>query len=206
MKSPFLVATNLLLAGSTLSMTQVPYSDILTEDDYRVQWQEFSMHRPALTAPLDGITPYWESFNQWLCFPGGEVEMTCLEDDYNGIVWVPALRVKQNDQYYEFVMNQPQNPDCELVKRRWHELIDGEQEFCVYAAEPQDPAAVLSEAEAKTGVDWTIDRLKSRKGYWSFTADENWKVPESFSDEAGEDMLQAVSYFDFSLPMSDQNC
>ena len=186
MKRTFLAANLLLAFGSTLSMTQAPYSEILTENDYRLQWQEFSMHHPALTAPLDGITPYWESFNQWLCFPAEKVEMTCLEDDYNGFVWVPALQVVQNDHYYEFVMNQPPDPDCELVKRRWHDLLDGERGFCVYAAVPQEGDMAPPESGTKDGYDWTIDRLKSSKGYWSFAADENWQANDTDDEETAE--------------------
>ena len=188
MKTPIPLLSTLLLGCLTLSMAQVSPSKILNEEDYRLQWQEFSMHRPALTAPLDGSTPYWESFNQWLCFPADKVELTCLEDNYNGVVWVPALHVVQNDHYYEFVMNQPPNPDCELVKRRWHELIDGEQEFCVYAAASQEYDTVPPESGAKDGSAWTIDRLKSSKGYWDFAADENWLYgPDDTPDETDSD-------------------
>jgi hypothetical protein len=188
MKRSLLIATSLLLASNTLSMTQMPRSEILTENDYRLQWQEFSMHRPALSAPLDGSTPYWESFNQWLCFPADNVDVTCLEEDlHERSIWTPALTVVQDDHYYEIAMESEPEPDCALVKSRWHELIDGEEEVCVYAAAEPGTYPIPQDSGVKDGSSWVIDRLKSGKGYWNAAADENWrKDPDDVPDEADE--------------------
>lgn len=177
----------ILLACSTLSMTQAFHSGILNDDDYLLQEQEFTAHKPALSAPLDGKTPYWESFNKWLCFPADRVEVTCLDAEYDGIVQVPALHVVQNEHYYEISMDPEPKPDCALIARRWRELLDGEREFCAYAAALQEYDAVPPESGAKDGSVWIINRLKSDKGYRDFTADENWlKDDEGTSNESDE--------------------
>lgn len=162
------------LACTTISMTDGFYSTLLKEDDYKAQQQDASARSPALSAPLDGRTPYWESFNQWLCFPAKAVEITCLEAEYGGIVKVPALHIVYDAHYYEISMDPDPKPDCEFVTRRWQELLEGESGFCAYAAPLQEYDGVPSESGAKDGSVWIINRLKSNKGYWNFEADENW--------------------------------
>jgi hypothetical protein len=162
------------LACSMLSMVEAPHSELLNDEDYRLQSEAFAAHDSALSAPLDGKTPYWESYDQWLCFPADKVEVTCLEAEYGGIVPVPAIHVVQTGHYYEITMDPDPKPDCELVSRRWRELLDGESEFCAYAAPLQEHDAVPEDSGARDGSIWIVNRLKSSKGSWDFTTEENW--------------------------------
>jgi hypothetical protein len=176
-----------LLACTTISMTDGFYSALLTEDDYKAQQQEATARGPALSAPLDGKTPYWESFNQWLCFPVEAVEITCLEAEYGRIVKVPALHIVYGAHYYEFSMDPDPEPDCEAVTRYWRTLLEGEREFCVYAAPLQEYEGVPSESGAKDGSVWIINRLKSGKGYWNFETEDNWLKDDEETTIEGSD-------------------
>ena len=164
-----------VLAGTTLSMSNGFYSDLLTPDDYRFQHEEARTRGPALSAPLDGKTPYWESFNQWLCLPAGSVEVTCLEADYAGSAMVPTIHVLNDGHYYEISMDPEPKPDCETITRHWAELLNGEHAFCAYAAPLQEYDGDLSDTGAKDGSVWIINRLKTGKGYWNFESPENWE-------------------------------
>lgn len=158
-------------------MTQLPHSEVLTDEDYRMQWQAFAAHAPGLTA-LEG-TPYWESYNQWLCFPAETVEVTCLEAEDNGVVWIPALHVVRDGHYYEISMDPDPKPDCERIKSQWQELIQGERELCAYAAPLQELTSIPAESGAKDGLLWSINCLKSSKGYWDVvTGDSSLKGDE----------------------------
>jgi hypothetical protein len=71
-----------ILAGlSSLSMSYDYSAGILVETDYERQRLDAS-RGAALSAPLDGQTPYWESFNRWQCFPTQGAEISCAEADY----------------------------------------------------------------------------------------------------------------------------
>lgn len=129
-------------------------------------------HREEMTA-LEGETPYWESFNQWLCFPAESVEVTCEEAEYDGNVQIPALHVVQDGHYYEISMDPDPKPDCERITRQWRELIQGEHELCAYAAPLQELTSIPAESGAKDGSLWIINCLKSSKGYWDVVTSDN---------------------------------
>ena len=173
MKIIFPIAISLLLASGTLSMTRVPYSEILTKEDYQMQLQAFVAHKPEMTA-FEGETPYWESFNQWLCFPAKNIEVGCEETDDDGdTTQIPLLRVIQDGHYYEISMDPDPKPDCERVKRQWRELMQDERELCAYAAPLQELKPVPAESGAKDGSLWIINCLKTGKGYWDVVTGEN---------------------------------
>jgi hypothetical protein len=122
---------------------------------------------------IEGETPYWESYNQWLCFPAESVEVTCEEAEYDGVVRIPTLHVVQDGHYYEIGMEPDPKPDCERVTHQWRELIQGEHTLCAYAAPLQELTTIPAESGAKDGSLWIINSLKSGKGYWDVVTGEN---------------------------------
>jgi hypothetical protein len=109
---------------------------------------------------------------RWQCFPTSGVEFQCAEAQYEGLRRVPLFHVEYASHLYEFSMETDPAPDCDKVLNDWKKLFKGEDAFCVYAAYLQK-----LEFQPKDGIDgsvWMINRLKTRKGYWSFDSDENY--------------------------------
>ena len=183
MKKISIFALVLLTSAASLSMLRIPFTDILNGDDYKAV--EIDARRgSALSAPLDGKTPYWESFNRWQCFPADQIETMCLEADYGTVRKVPAIHVSYGSHLYEFSMDPEPEPDCEKILDRWKQLLAGEDAFCTFAAFLQD--LDTNETEAIDGSVWIINQLKTRKGYWSFEADENW-IQEKENQQSAEE-------------------
>ena len=155
-------------------MTSNPALKVLNQDDYEYQRQQTFERGPALHSWLDGRTPYWESYNQWLCFPVESVEVTCLNAEYNGVVQVPTIHVVQAQHYFEISMDPDPKPDCAVITHRWRELLQDQREFCVYAAPLQEYDGVLPDSRAKDGSVWIINRVKTASGYWDFSSPDNW--------------------------------
>jgi hypothetical protein len=161
----------LIAATSSLSMYHDPAYDLLDDSDY-ARMRSDSTQGPALSAPLDG-SPYWESYNQWLCFPTQKIEIDCLEAEYGEVRKLPVLHVTENSHYFEFSMDPEPAPDCDQVTGRWKILLKNEGVFCAYAAPLQELDVTAYDTDAEAGSVWIINLLKTSKGYWRFESQEN---------------------------------
>lgn len=161
-----------ITATFSLSMVHDPTYNLLNDIDY-AKARSDAAQGPALTAPLDG-SPYWSSYNQWLCFSSQNIEMSCLEAEYNGIKKVPVLHLTEGTHYFEFSMDPEPALDCNKVIDRWNALLKNELAFCAYAAPLQELDITAYDSNAETGSVWIINQLKTAKGYWKFESEENW--------------------------------
>ena len=185
MKKIPLLFTALSAGISSLSMSYDYSSGILGEADTHFEEQERA-RGPALSAPSDDSGPYWESFNQWQCFPSENVEVSCAQAEYGQVVDVPILGLVYDSHYYEFSLDPDPKPDCRKVTEFWTKLLDGEDAFCAFGAFLQNYDGDLSRSGAKSGSVWIINRLKTRNGIWSFEASENW-VKEDEPNSSGDE-------------------
>ena len=176
-----------MVAGlSSLSMYHNPSTDLLDEPDYERMRTDASQG-PALSGPLINGAVSWASYNQWLCFPAQNIDITCMEDEYGGGVRkVPALHVSEGSHYFEFSMDPEPTPDCDKITKRWKALLEDEGVFCAYAAPLQELDIGVYDTAAETGSFWIINQLKTAKGYWSFESDENWLGQEDEDASAGD--------------------
>ena len=173
MKRSALLAITVLAGASSLSMSYNPSFNLLTSEDYHLMESD-SARGPALSAILDGKTPYWESYNEWQCFPAKSVEIECVEAGDGDSTKIPILHVIYGAHYYEFSLDSEPEPDCGKITARWRDLLAGEDAFCAYAAFLEYFEEVPPDSDAKDGSTWIIKQLKTAKGRWTFDADENW--------------------------------
>ncbi len=158
-------------ALSSLSMYRNPVMDLLDEHDYEQMKSDFD-RGPALSAPING-SPYWASYNQWLCFPTQDLEISYVEvESSGGTKKLPTLHVTEGSHFFEFSMESDLTPDYDKVTNHWKSLLQDEEAFCVYAAPLQELDVTNYDTPAETASLWIIDRLKTAKGYWSFETSE----------------------------------
>jgi hypothetical protein len=173
------------LAGvSNLSMYSDHSISVLDSSDYNWEHLDRATGESALSGFLVESKPTWESYNQWQCFPSDGIEMQCAEADYEGHVRrIPLIHVWHASHLYEFSMESEPEPDCDQVVGHWKGLLTGEDAFCVYAAYLQE-LEYLPKDPSLEGSLWIMNRLKTRKGYWSFDSDENYiRENESLDEE-----------------------
>ena len=165
----------LLLGILNLSMYYDPNSELLSTADYE-QIKLDSTRGPALSSYLDGKSLYWESYNTWQCFPTRDLEIDCMEAEYNGIKRVPTIHIIYNLHRFEFSMDPEPEPNCDIIIDRWKNLLLDENTFCTYAAFLQDLDLSDPDSIAKDGSVWIINQLKTSKGYWNFELEDNWII------------------------------
>jgi hypothetical protein len=156
-----------LIAGmSNLSMYSDRYATVLDSSDYNWERVDAASGESALSAPSIDGEPAWESYNQWQCFPSDGIEMQ----------WHAS-------HLYEFSMDADPEPDSDKVIDDWKKLLEDEGAFCVYAAFLQK-LDYLPKDPSLEGSLWITNRLKTRKGYWSFDAEDNYaQTRDSDADE-----------------------
>jgi hypothetical protein len=54
---------------------------------------------------------------------------------------------------------------------RWSSLLRDEESLCVYSAS-------LPDISGPNDFVFSVDRIKSSKGYWDYDDEQNWKEPE----------------------------
>jgi len=156
--------------------------DLLDEHDYAQMENDFA-HAPAMSAPLDG-SPYWAAYNQWLCFPTQNIEISYVEAEYGEMRKLPTLHVTQDSHFFEFSMDPEPAPNFDNIAAKWKALLKDEAAFCVYAAPLQELDVTHYSTPAESASLWIVNRLKTSKGYWNFESDENW-LKENDESDAG---------------------
>ena len=151
-------------AFALLNLSMASSVDLLSAEDLELE----SLDRergPELSAPLTE-SPRWESFNEWQCFHGSELQLRCVSLD-DGEFQVPNLEVTEAGRLYEFSLNPSRDFDCEKVLEVWKRMVDVETPFCVYSARLQEYS---EEQAADLGVNrwtlWIVSRIKSEGSYW----------------------------------------
>ena len=177
---------------SNLSMYSNPATHLLERHDYDRMQRELSSG-PALSGPLDG-SPYWSSYNQWLCFPTTNLDTECLETEFEDRRKIPALHITEGAHFFEFSLDPNPAPNCEKITKRWRALLRNESEFCVYAAPLQEFDTKASDVRGESGSVWIMRQLKTAKGYWNFESSDNWLLPdeEDNSTESGSESASSV--------------
>jgi hypothetical protein len=170
----------LFTAVTSLSMYRSPSRDLLNEDDYR-QEQEDSK-KPAVTAPDLAGTGARKSFNQWQCFPSSQIKIECDPDEdtttsENQDICYPHLLVEEDADIFDFQLLTPDGYlNSNWILDRWSSLLRDEESLCVYSA-------YLPDISGPSGFVFSVDRLKTSKGYWDYDDEQNWKEPEEDKDQ-----------------------
>jgi len=185
MKKWFVLAITVPLAAASLSMYRPSSLDLLTEEDYRQEQDDSKT--PAVTAApdVDGKIA-WKSFNQWQCFPVSQLKFECDPDSEGQETCYPHLIVEQDGSVFDFQFLTPgDNLKSAVVLDRWNSLVANEESFCVYGAYLPD---VSDSREAV----FSVDRLKTAKGYWDYDSEENWYRPSGLADESSDESNDEV--------------
>ncbi len=106
--------------------------------------------------------PYWESYNEWLCFPSHDLRLSLFEIEYeHRAKLLPQIDVWRQGYLYEITLNAGSDLDSGQVIDIWVALTYGVSEVCVYAAFLQE-----IEVDGGQGGLWVISRLKTSRGTW----------------------------------------
>lgn len=188
----------LLISSSfLLSFTPSDWHDSLLSIADRQLEQKDAEKGPGLHSAI-GEEPYWESFNQWLCFSTQFAKAECTELD-GGQSRVPTLRIAVNGalydyerqhsiQLYEFDMEEEPKLGCFEMVKKWNLLLAGESSVCVYAAHLQDlPISHFVAEKVDQWSLWYISQIKTSKGYWKeYEPKPDEDISDESSDESGE--------------------
>lgn len=177
-KYAVLIAT-LFTAVTSLSMYRSPSWDLLNEDDYRQEQEDFQ--KPAVTIPDYDGTDAGKSFNQWQCFSTGQVKIECDPDadevaSENKDICYPHLLIENGADTSDFQLLTPGSYlNSKWILDRWSSLLRDEESLCVYSA-------YLPDISGPSDFVFSVDRLKTSKGYWDYDDEQNWKEPEEDVD------------------------
>jgi hypothetical protein len=174
MKKTAIFLTVFVAAVTSLSMYGAPYRDLLTEGDYRREQEDSK--RPAITAPdVDGVVD-WQSFNQWQCFSTKQLKIECVPDEEGKDLCYPLVIVDESGDIFEFEISTGGGYiNSALILSRWKSLLADEETFCTYSAyipDTSDPHEFV----------FDLNQIKTSKGYWDYSAEENWREPDEGAD------------------------
>jgi hypothetical protein len=134
----------------------------LTEKDWQMEAKD-RLNGPILTAAPGAIT-YWESYNQWLCFPATALQVlrvdTFYEDQKKSL---PQIDIEWAGHLFQISIDPDRNLDFDDIAFIWRKLIRNAEDVCVYAAYLQKMPSTGSLGSSL----WIVDRLKTEKGEWT---------------------------------------
>ena len=157
MKKSYAVVTLIVLSLFNLSMSSDKIYGILTHEDYRTL-EESRKSGPALSS-VPGTSPYWESYNEWLCFSADNAGLRLSEHELERPTFVPTLSIWLEDHLYEFeVSSSLIDENGASILQQWHTLLEDEPVFCILAAFLQPLGSDSSL--------WILHTLKTQNGYW----------------------------------------
>ncbi len=134
---------------------------LLTEDFGVLNEQDFILKEGE--APPGPIIGNYSAFKVWQCFSTENAEYHISCNDYTE----PNLVVISSDQLHDFYFRRrfEDYEDCLEVITQWKKLITSEDAFCVKGY--FSGTETIPNSEEKKFF-WTIDRIKSSKGCWSY--------------------------------------
>jgi hypothetical protein len=134
-----------------------PSYSLLSQEDDDFEKEEYRSGRYALSS--GNTEPYWESYNQWLCFARDQINIIFVEVDYGGLKGVPTFVAHELNHRYEVSLSPELKFDPEQVVAEWNQLLKESSSICLYAAYLQ----LIDVHESL----WTLSMLKTENGYWS---------------------------------------
>jgi len=139
---------------------------ILTEDFGILKERDYIL-RESESKP-GPITGNYSSFTVWQCFSIDNIDYRITCGDSND----PNLVVITSGHWHKYYFNRTfeDQQDCLDVINRWKKLISSEDSFCVkgYFSGYEK----ISPHNKQEKSSWTIDRIKSLYGCWSYSEDE----------------------------------
>jgi hypothetical protein len=131
-------------------------SQILTKQD--IEYQNFTNSDGRILGSALDDPEYWESYNQWLCFPSAEIVETKTEIHGH---WQQTyiLGASLGNQYFEFDVPLELNWDFEKVRQEWVGLLANTSEVCILGA--------FLQSQKNDESLWIIQQIKTENGYWS---------------------------------------
>ena len=149
-----------VLVGS-VSAFGFTFARLLNENDMEFQRID-NANGVALGSELKSEHP-WGSYNEWMCFPMSQVELTCADYDHGTLV--PSITVTTDNEIFLFDTYVENRLDCDETLSAWRQLLAGGSESCIFAAHMPDVA--LGSIGNRPQSLWYINRLKGSGGYWN---------------------------------------
>jgi hypothetical protein len=110
-----------------------PISTLLSAEDYKLESTLQEEGRPALSSAITA-KDQWESYDEWRCFPKGDVELMCVEIEYGGWRKSPLLIADGDDHRFEYDLDPTFKWDCEFTLNEWRRVIGDSSEVCLFGA------------------------------------------------------------------------
>lgn len=145
---------------------------ILT-DDYGIVTKQ-DLKKAAETAePGPIIRGRSTTFTVWQCFPVVEMSIECIPHDspdplMNRRLILSVLNARHLLEFYERRPTDDEN--CRADLAQWRAILGREKFACISASYDQDFPVKRGSRLIRHTI-WTIDRLKSRHGAWSYFID-----------------------------------
>lgn len=115
---------------------------------------------PELTSAPEEEEQYWESFNEWNCFPEKQIDIYCAEIIYDGVdILVPAIDIKLQDHFYSFNLDPSLPMNCLGILEEWRHLLTHQKNICILAAE-------LKSNRGSNSSYWYIHTIETTNGFW----------------------------------------
>lgn len=147
---------------------------ILT-DDYGIVTEE-DLRKEAEIAEPQPIMENFSPFMVWQCLPLIQVSTACdpTGDEIvsNSPGMQPLLTIFDGHSLFEFSTRRPcEENACNAMINRWKYLFEGEEVACISASYDQDYPVSNKNPWTRYST-WTINRIKSKKGNWSYFSED----------------------------------
>lgn len=111
--------------------------------------------------------------NYWQCLPIREVFMDCEEGDVDevlGRVGSAVFWIQSGEEFHNYMTRRNYDMEtCHDYLQEWKQVTDGEDVVCL-SGEFIEKGSYEGDAFTPAGTHsfWVIDRMKSRRGEWSY--------------------------------------
>ncbi len=144
---------------------------ILT-NDYGIVTEKDVEDNAKIANSIDSENPE-RPFLVWQCLPIEDVQMECENQDYdeelNSVTCDPTLSLTHDGKHYEFWVRRLQYlEDYQDMELALQSLFKDEEIACFSAFYDWDEP--MSETGSRSL--WTLDRIKTRRGEWSYFSAE----------------------------------
>lgn len=102
----------------------------------------------------------WGSYNHWQCFELENLKLDCSIYDQKTLV--PSIIAETADRIFFFDVHVEDRLPCIQTLDKWHGLMNGGKEACIFAAHMPD----VDGLEPGQSL-WYINRIKGLNGYWN---------------------------------------
>jgi hypothetical protein len=152
-------------------------SNPLTDEDRKLEAFD-RKNGPAMTSAPDA-PKYWESYNQWLCFPVKFLSVVRVGVTYEGVdKSIPQIDAERAGHLFQISLDGDIEVEFDKVAAEWQALIAESEEVCAYAAFLQE----LPNAGGLSSSLWVIQRLKGNSREWILDEEPTTASIDSESD------------------------